>query len=611
MPLINMTSDLTSLRYGKDRRNGGDSGQPYFTKDIPDRLRSINFANSMLGSDFLIRGGTRSVSSVIEDEIRLGRFFSDLRSADGLLFIAKQKLLSNQAPLTGAPPDRSYDPVNTLAQVAVNPLGIHFMKQGKEPRLNEVDKYFKLTKTKYNNNSLGENNTNKLLLLYETNIITPTVDLTAPPTTDIDLGKEIFYLTGDPTALTTGLSNLAATPEDVSKFKTNLGKFGISTSSNLLFSYQGGPNSLIGNKSSVRKVFNTNQAIDRNKTQSASTGLQFLSFTPNLFRRRNRLTTTGFGSAGISNFSQTFYEEEIETGVKKDRVKQIVGTPDNYREFNRNTTYGGGDAGRPLRDRSAYYTTNITGSTDISNIYEYDKRNTIPLYSSTTVTPISQDPIVGDIIKFNIGVLNLDTANQENPEYTWLNFRASLTSFNDNYNSTWNPIKYSGRGNNFYKYDGYTREIAMSFDAVVYSKYEQSFLYDKLNYLASVMAPNYSKAGFLRGNIIKLTLGDYLNGVLGFISNLSFSIPDETPWDIARDHSGSLDENSLQLPQIINVSSFAFTPIHNFRDEVVSRDYVTGKLDQAKQKYISMGRGQRFTQLQRKQYNKVKTETQN
>ena len=104
MPLINMTSDLTSLRYGRDRRNGGDSGQPYFTKDIPDRLKSINFVNSMLGNDFLIRGGTRSVSSVIEDEIRLGRFFSDLRSADGLLFIAKQKLLSNHAPLTGAPP---------------------------------------------------------------------------------------------------------------------------------------------------------------------------------------------------------------------------------------------------------------------------------------------------------------------------------------------------------------------------------------------------------------------------------------------------------------------------------------------------------------------------
>ena len=53
MPLVDMTSDLTSLKYGRDRRGGGWSGQPYFTKDIPERLESINFANSFLGNDFL------------------------------------------------------------------------------------------------------------------------------------------------------------------------------------------------------------------------------------------------------------------------------------------------------------------------------------------------------------------------------------------------------------------------------------------------------------------------------------------------------------------------------------------------------------------------------
>ena len=107
MSLVDMTSDLTSIKYGRDRRGGGNSGQPYFTKDIPQRLQSINFANSFLGNDFLVRGGVRSVSAVLEDEVRLSKWFSSFRSADGLLFIAKQNILNKQRPLTGAAPDRS------------------------------------------------------------------------------------------------------------------------------------------------------------------------------------------------------------------------------------------------------------------------------------------------------------------------------------------------------------------------------------------------------------------------------------------------------------------------------------------------------------------------
>ena len=65
MPLIEMTSDLTSLKFGRDRRGGGDSGQPYFTKDIPGRLQSINFNSSFLGNDFLVRGGAASATSIL------------------------------------------------------------------------------------------------------------------------------------------------------------------------------------------------------------------------------------------------------------------------------------------------------------------------------------------------------------------------------------------------------------------------------------------------------------------------------------------------------------------------------------------------------------------
>jgi len=163
MPLIEMTSDLTSLKFGRDRRGGGDSGQPYFTKDIPGRLQSINFANSFLGNDFLVRGGVASGVSILQDELRLTKFLSSFKSPNGLLFTAKQQLLSQQEPLTGAGPGRFYLPTSTLAQAAVNPIGIHFTKQGKKLKLDDDEKYFKLTKEIYNTNTFGKDNKNKLL----------------------------------------------------------------------------------------------------------------------------------------------------------------------------------------------------------------------------------------------------------------------------------------------------------------------------------------------------------------------------------------------------------------------------------------------------------------
>ena len=606
MPLINMTSDLTSLKYGRDRRDGASSGQPYFTKDIPSRLSSINFANSFLGSDFLIRGGVKAGSAVLQDEARLSKFFTDLRSPNGLLFIAKQNLLSKQAPLTGAAPSRVYNYPNTLAQVAVNPIGLHFMKQGNDLRIDDQSKYAYLTKNEYNGNSLGAGNTNKLLLLYETTLMTPTVDFTLPPTTQIGLGTRLRNFIAAAT-------NFAAAPsKNWNAFQDNKGKFGIADNPDILLQYQGGPNAPIGQKSVVRRVFNTNEGFENNKLGTASN--KYLVYSPNMMVERSNIGggSTIFGSTGISNFATAFTQpnSEAETGVSEQRRKELIGDPVDYTRHNRQSIYKAGDPGVKGRDKSVYYTTKLNQGnlqqSEIQSVYSYDEVNAKSLYSSREV----QKEGMSDMIKFNIGVLDLDSAGNSEQTFTWLHFRAALTDFSDTYNSTWNSFNYSGRGNSFYRYGGYNRSISMGFNVVVYSKYEQAFLYDKLNYLASVMAPNYSKVGWMRGNIIKLTVGDYLNGVYGALQNISFSIPEDSPWDIGRSFEGEesrLDsENSLQLPHVINVTGFQFIPLHDFRDETVSRKYVTGEKQVANQRFISMGsegEGQQITQAQRKTQN--------
>ena len=621
MSLVDMTSDLTSIKYGRDRRGGGNSGQPYFTKDIPQRLQSINFANSFLGNDFLVRGGVRSVSAVLEDEIRLSKWFSSLRSADGLLFIAKQNILNKQRPLTGAAPDRFYTPANTLLQAAVNPIGLHFAKEGIIPKIDDIDKYEKLTKTKYNSNKFGVENTNKLLLLYETNIIPQTsfTDTTLQFSPGIGQGFTLYNSAGLIADLNQGLNQLRQDSLNYSGFKGNLERFGISENRSLLFSYQGGPNTLISGKTTVRRVFDTNEGFVNNKNKKYPLEAnQYLVYSPGMVINASRVGatfSTGFGDSGIKNFGFELNKDENndQTGVAKNRRKQLIGDPVNYQQFNRTTSEG--NPGKGGRDRSVYYTTNLKDE-DLTpkdanglEIFQPDKITAQSLYSSNS--PKNNGGLT-DHIKLHIGVLDLDSTG-DFKTHTWIHLRAALTNFNDNYQGNWNEFSYMGRGNKFYKYGGYTRNLTMGLDVVVSSKYEQAFVYDKLNYLASVMAPNYSNVGHMRGNIIQLTVGDYLNNVYGILTSLSYNIPNESPWDIGKKNDGSADtKNSLQLPHYIQISNFAFTPIHSFRDGTVPISYVNGVDNSPSTDYISLGdanQGYGTTYATRQSLSTTKAET--
>lgn len=615
MSLIDMTSDLTSIKYGRDRRGGGNSGQPYFTKDIPERLESMNFANSFLGNDFLIRGGVKSISSVLEDEIRLSKWFSSFKSPNGLLFIAKQNLLNRHRPKTGTDkPERLYTPLSTLGQAAVNSLGYHFVKDGLLPVLDDDEKYLQVTQTANKSTTgFGEQNQNKLLLLYETNLITPTAD---PNTLNYDLTDGFINAPGIgsiPNLLSSGLNTAYTDVINYQGFKGNLDKYGISLSEGQLLNYQGGPNTLISGRSVVRKVFNTNQGFERNKLET-SDNKKYLAYSLDMIVRKNKTDTTGFGSTGIQNFTRELdigANSEIETGVSKQRRQQLLGgEPSSYTSFNRTKTFGEGNPGQKRENKALYHVwSSKSNPSPELTIYQPDLINAQTLYNSRAA---KSGEGYDDFIKFHIGVLNLDNPGSQTHEFTWVHFRAALTSFSDNYQASWNPYKYIGRGNTFYKYDGYTRGISMGFDVVVSSKYEQPFVYDKLNYLASTLSPNYSSAGYMRGNIIKLTVGDYLSEVYGILNSINYVIPQESLWDIGRKPDGTLDqENSLQLPQYIQVSNFTFTPIHNFKDEIVPNSYVNGTDNIMRQNYIGNNTSNRMTHEARKNANnmRVKSET--
>jgi hypothetical protein len=139
--LLTYKTNLKSLKFGKDRPYGGDSNQPYIESKIPSNEDSI--PGNIGDKDFIVRGGIGAPLDALDDVVRLGKYFTDLKSVSGPLFIAKQNILSRIATATQASGNLNwkkaalnegiYTPLSTLIQAGIGFLGGHVDKQGLNP----------------------------------------------------------------------------------------------------------------------------------------------------------------------------------------------------------------------------------------------------------------------------------------------------------------------------------------------------------------------------------------------------------------------------------------------------------------------------------------------
>ena len=84
MPLIDLTTNLKSLKFGRDQRGGGSSNQPYIQRDIPGSGDSFeDQINGDLpvrsGPDFLLRNGFLAPVDAARDVSRLTQMFFDFK----------------------------------------------------------------------------------------------------------------------------------------------------------------------------------------------------------------------------------------------------------------------------------------------------------------------------------------------------------------------------------------------------------------------------------------------------------------------------------------------------------------------------------------------------
>jgi len=531
MGLVDLRTDLKSLRFGKDRVGGGSSGQPYRTKPIPNSLSDTDVTG---GPDFLLRGGTLVVNRTVDDVSRLAKMFIDFKSPNGILYTAKQLLLSRSNVQTQASPtafnNGIYLPTSTVAQAGVNALGIHLNKQGIDPT-GLVAKKGILVQPNYSNHLESIKNDNRLIELKN---------------------KKINQ---------------------------------ISTNPNELRSYSGGPGSILGTigRTRIGRDSNTRDAFDILKLGD-------------LFPAQNVITM---------DYEQIEAQDSSRNNPQVQDFRTFL-TPPNTQYSNLPKTLDYSDPSNRLEQRvnlgnpgkKGNKTSYLLGK-DGTNT-PLDKINALPLYKSSS--PIV-DKIKNDLVKFRIGVIDNDDPNKK----TYIHFRAFIDSMSESYSSKWNSTEFVGRGEPLYRYGGgFNRSLNLAWTVAAQSKDELIPMYQKLNYLASIMAPDYSDKGYMRGNLITLTLGGWFFEQVGFIEGISYDVPSESPWEIAIPGADGTDTTTAgiktdksvkEMPHMIKVTGFKFTPIQSFLPQIQKNTFAKSVFENAEANFVSSYGPQRYIQL--------------
>jgi hypothetical protein len=604
--LINLKTNLKSLRFGNDVQGGGSSGLPYIKPGLPENSPAGEYLASIAraSADWPLRGGTYSTVASTEDSVRISRFLTDFPK--GSIFTAKQVGLQKSNPRieTGGRTSRlntqTYNlNANLLAQVFEQGTGIHIPRAGSNA--NELgpdglqNKYEYIVSHKESNNnrlvtlfnlklnSNTDNIINSLDAATKLGIATNSDDILF----DYEMGPDSLYGDGNTTIFkSTDFKGVSInTSTSFNKFKEGPFYNKIYTPGFNFFSktdFEG-----VNSRYSSLTKYILNSKIPELSTDfnsivivgdpSRNTLIQQSS--PSFIRPENNPDSDPYTYPGdIHYFSNTMayskllsskaisgpgydlqdFRSKTDASALASTVGYTTGGP-NGNGYNIESRIGVGSPGtRPNNLRNSFYDEYKDGQ---------DKINMSPIYRRNIDQPVEDDDLsVRDLIKFCIESID----NGYPDETDRMHFRAYITNFSDNIGAEWNAQRYMGRGENFYTYQGFTREVGFTFVVAAQSVQEMEKIYQKVNYLASTLLPDYSGQGFMRGTIHKLTIGEYFYRTPGVITSMNISVEDNYPWEIKmsqpelrqqnNDNNLTGDQLQMEVPQILKIQ-MSFKPI--------------------------------------------------
>jgi len=112
-------------------------------------------------------------------------------------------------------------------------------------------------------------------------------------------------------------------------------------------------------------------------------------------------------------------------------------------------------------------------------------------------------------------------------------FRGTAKGITETFSPSWDSVKYNGRADQAYKYTTFERSVSFNFQAYATSRIEMKPMWKKLQYLSTMTMPQYGGGNGYQGTLVTFRLGSLYNGKLAFIESLSYTMSDETPWEIS------------------------------------------------------------------------------
>ena len=612
--LLTLKTDLKSLRYGQDQPGGGDSRQPYITTDINTVDTDFNRLRLTKFDDGLIRGGVIGTTNAsITDTLRIGKFFLD--APKGPLFIVKQVGLQLSNPRLEVPknpfniaagvpsnvlsvatngllqPSRIYNlGINTLLQVPLNAFGGHIIRHGLLPIQSDASKYEAIVTANNDNSTFNDPSQNNRLVSLSRKFQLGDRAVSGTVNRAIEQATNILNQVASAASALTGISIPQLNPIDT-----------------VIDDYIGGPGSVYGiGKTLIKRYSNTEDGfkIDlanqfssqfAGKTRDDSGAPATVDYNNDLSIDINRVTNQAERRA-ISNYdfpsdyhiasaidqsTVPYFNRSLKTYAElQNQINKTTKSKLEYKNNSPNALSVFSEyADRYVGERLPSSNNKIEYKNTYNEVVKLnmswregtrekrvgsgrqDQINLTPLfkekagtYGDTVSIPGVGEKNIRDLAKFRIQAINTDTPS----EATWMIFRAYLTNLSDDVSAEWSDIKYAGRGDKFYIYDGFTRKMSIGFKVAALSYDEMKPMYQKLNYLMSNLMPDYNN-NLMRGPLVRMTVGNYIDGQLGVLNSLSYKITNDTPWEIAMTEP-ERDIKTLVLPHIIEVD-LGFTPI--------------------------------------------------
>ena len=130
---------------------------------------------------------------------------------------------------------------------------------------------------------------------------------------------------------------------------------------------------------------------------------------------------------------------------------------------------------------------------------------------------------------------------------TYIIFRAYITGLTENLSGDWNTEDYIGRSEPVYTYKKGTRDLSFSLQLVAHTPHELDKIYQKMERLTRLCYPEYASGTVgsslsnktrMKPPLTRFRLGELFgesnNEVLGFIKSITYTYPDNSPWEFRK-----------------------------------------------------------------------------